>query len=97
MRFIKDKEVLLSIWNAYLYSDELKIQLEKYHNTEKYEEIEIDIQLAKERKPIAVPLYDFYAPRTQYTFSLLENCKKTASAMEEAIAKIETMMYKEKK
>ncbi|MDR0682173.1 MAG: hypothetical protein LBG15_10060 [Dysgonamonadaceae bacterium] len=34
MRFVKDKEVLLSIWNAYFYLEALKIQQEKYRNTE---------------------------------------------------------------
>ncbi|MDR1348004.1 MAG: hypothetical protein LBJ63_06185 [Prevotellaceae bacterium] len=48
-----------------------------------------EIQLKKERKPVAVPMYDFYTSSMAYTFDMLGRCKRATSALEEAIAKIE--------
>ncbi|MDR0732923.1 MAG: hypothetical protein LBF08_02505 [Dysgonamonadaceae bacterium] len=92
MRFVKDKAILLSIWAAYYDLDGLEMHLDKYHNNEKYAELTKEMQLKREGKPIAVPLYDFYTSRAEYTLSLLQNCKSAKSSLEEAIAKIETIL-----
>jgi hypothetical protein len=86
MRFIKDKEVLLSVWNAYVRLERLKIHLDDPHNKEKYEESKKELQFGKEE---AAPMYDFYASPNGHTFDLLNICNIAKSALEKAIAKIE--------
>jgi hypothetical protein len=89
MRFIKDKNMLLAIWRAYMKLKIQEIHLDVYHNRDKLEELKKAIQLQKEGKPAAVPMYDFYVSPLEYTFSLLHGCEIAKSSLEEAIAKIE--------
>jgi hypothetical protein len=89
MRFIKDKEVLLSIWDAYSDLEKEEIQLDLYHNKDKFEELKKEMQLEKEGKPVAVPMYDFYTSPVKYSFQLLRRSQMVKVTLEEAIAKIE--------
>ncbi|MDR1199588.1 MAG: hypothetical protein LBK94_11380 [Prevotellaceae bacterium] len=92
MRYIKGKEVLVSIWDAYSDLETYKLQLMDYHNKEKYEEGKREMQLKQEGKPIAVPMYGFYTSQMKYTFDMLDGCKRAVSALENAIEKIETVL-----
>ncbi|MDR0421081.1 MAG: hypothetical protein LBH30_06515 [Prevotellaceae bacterium] len=91
MRFVKDKEVLLSLWNAYIRIEETKMDMD-IHNREKYEEIKKEKMLEQAGKPVAVPMYDFYTLRLEYTLGVLYGCKNTKSTLEEALAKIDTAL-----
>jgi hypothetical protein len=88
MRFIKDKDILLSIWDAYYNLEMCEFQLVNYHNKEKYEEVKKEMQLKKEGKPVAVPMYDFYTSEMSFTFDMLDGCKRALSALEKGIARI---------
>jgi hypothetical protein len=89
MRFIKNKEILLSIWDAYSNLEKEEIQLDLYHNKDKFTELKKEMQLEKEGKPVAVPMYDFYTSPIKYSFQLLYRSKMVKSTLEETIAKIE--------
>jgi hypothetical protein len=88
MRFIKDKEVLLSIRDAYANLEMYKFQLEEFHNKEKCAEVKKEMQMEEKGISIDVPLYGFYASKMTYTVG----CKTTKSGLEEVIAKIETVL-----
>jgi hypothetical protein len=92
MRFVKDKEVLLSIWTAYVWIEEVKMNLMNVFHKEKHEEIKKEKMLEQAGKPIAVPMYDFYTLRMEYTLGLLHECKNIKSVLKEALAKIETVL-----
>jgi hypothetical protein len=73
MRFIKNKEVLLSIWDAYANLEKEKIQSDIYHN---------------KGKRVVVSIYDFYTSPLKYSFQLLRRSREVKSALEDAIAEI---------
>jgi hypothetical protein len=89
MRFIKNKEVLLAIWDAYSNLEKEEIQVDLYHNKDKFEELKKEMQLKKEGKPVAVPMYDYYTSPIEYSFQLLRRSKLVKAALEETIVKIE--------
>jgi hypothetical protein len=93
MRLIKDKKVLIFIWDAYSNLETYELQLKEYHNKEKYEESKREMQLKKEGKPVAVPMYDFYTSQMTYTFDMLGRCKRAVSALEEALSKIKEELW----
>jgi hypothetical protein len=94
MRFIKDKDVLLSVWKAYAFLAEHKMLWENYHNKYKIEEVIKELKLAREGKPVAVPMYEFYASPSEYPATMLYNCNDVVLALKEAVAKIATAREK---
>ncbi|MDR2121108.1 MAG: hypothetical protein LBP64_09605 [Tannerella sp.] len=94
MRFITDKDVLLSVWKAYAFLEEHKEMWEVHHNKYKLEETTKELKLMREGKPVAVPMYEFYASPIEYTTNMLYNCNDVAWMLKEAAAKITSVREK---
>ena len=90
MRLVKDEDLLLRIWSAYSWLDNMKNQVDNFYNNEKKEATKKEIAEKKAGKNPVAPLYDFYTyDEGGYTYSLLHTCRQTKAVLEETIAKIE--------
>ena len=86
MRLMNDKELLVSIWEAYRSLDGLKLSTEKCYQI-KLDESNKEDELRMEGKPVAVPMYNFY--NSSLPYEMLQNCEKVSRDLREITDKLE--------
>ena len=86
MRQIKDKELLLSLWETYNQLDDLKLFLDICFQT-KREEAMKELQLIVNGKPSAIPMQTFYA--TDLPQAMVQRCDNVAKTLQETVAKLD--------
>jgi hypothetical protein len=86
MRLIDDKELLQSLWEAYLYLEIIRGYVNEYYALKKAQGIK-ETQLELEGKVFPIPLYDFFISYTN--FGALEGCKGLSKELKETVQKLE--------
>ncbi|MDR2681318.1 MAG: hypothetical protein LBC47_10975 [Tannerella sp.] len=86
MRLIDDKELLQSLWEAYLYLEIIRGYVNEYYTLKKAQGIK-ETQLELEGKVFPIPLYDFFISYTN--FGALEGCKSLSKKLKETVLKLE--------
>ena len=86
MRLINDKELLQSIWAAYLHLEFCKLRVNEYFEL-KREACVKENQLELDGTPSQIPFYDFFVINTN--FGALEECKDVSNELKATIEKLE--------
>jgi len=93
MRLVKDKELLLSIWNAYTDLNELKEGFD-WHEKIKWDFMKEDFSafdfFKGETKKDFIPMHTYYSLGIPY--GLLKGCEETLTSTREAIGKLKESM-----
>jgi|GEM_PF-1181165 len=87
MRLMDNKELLLSIWKAYTYLDEVKDIIAMGYQF-KFEEVKRELHLLPEERQKNIPMYTFYT-QTGWTLEFQRLWKESAEMLKETIKKIE--------
>ena len=85
MRLMNDKELLQSMWQAYLDMESCRLAIDLYY-TAKLEEAKKENQLENESKSIRfpIPLYDFFK-----AYFIGDDCEKTSKELKEIVKRLE--------
>lgn len=86
MRLISDKELQLSIWEAYSQIEDFQSEFLAYYQYKKdkmYQEIELKLS----GKTTTILMYDFFI--TGYALNLQERCKKKLKILKETVTIVE--------
>ena len=91
LRFIKDKELILSIWETYEGFSNLEKQLEWVAHA-KWEDVKKEISLIvdNDMEMVGVPLYLFYV--TEMPYDALKPCEKLIDEVKKLISKLEIIL-----
>jgi len=84
MRLINNKELMLSIWDAYSDIDFFQTEFQSYYQY-KTDKLESELQLSGKTKTIL--MYDFFI--TGYPINLQDRCKTNLKYLKETVAKID--------
>ena len=87
MRLMNDKELLLSIWEAYTFMDESKI-LAEIGLQFKIEEIKKELPLIAAGKKDFIPMYTYYTA-TDWAYDMHRLCQETSEILKETVLKLE--------
>ena len=90
MRLIDDKEILQSIWKAYLNIEEVRFDVNSYYETKK-EYLAKEVPLLLEGNPVSIPLYDFFVIFAKH--GALEECREMSGELKKTIVKLEKSKY----
>ena len=85
MHQIKDKELLLSIWDAYGQVESLKYNIETAFQIKREVQMRDEILLA-EGKPVVVPMEIFY--KYDQASSIVYTCQYTSERLKETLSKL---------
>jgi hypothetical protein len=85
MRLMDDRDLLLTVWDAYAELDWLRLELNEC-NQLKMEDIRKYIQLLAEGTP-HIPMYNFYISNIPYKMAY--NCEETSKILKESLEKLE--------
>jgi len=86
MRQIKNKELLLSIWEAYSIIEMASLNLDMYFRR-KEEEVVKNRQLLAEGKTVDAPMYDFHT--SGIPFEMVRWSRQTSEIIKETLSKFE--------
>ena len=93
MRLMKDRELLLTVWNAYAELEGLRLELNDCTQIKK-EEIRKEIQMFSEGTP-HIPMYKFYLSNIPYKMQY--NSEETSKILKESLEKLEKSFNIKKK
>ncbi|GAB6007866.1 hypothetical protein [Dysgonomonas reticulitermitis] len=90
MRFIKDKEVLRSIWEAYSDMEQLKLVLDMYFQQKKEEGFK-EYLLEMEGTPVSIPMYNFYM--SEFDLEVLRICNNASEKLKAISIKLNKKVF----
>ena len=88
MRLMNDRELLLTVWNAYAELEGLSVELNDCTQIKK-EEIRKEIKMFSEGTP-HIPMYNFYLSNIPYKMPY--NSDETSKILKEALEKMEKIL-----
>ena len=86
MRLVENKDLLQSVWHAYLSLEKITMSLSSYYHI-KSEECKKNNQLEIAGVPYPIPMYDFYC--NYAGFGALEGCKGVSEMLKAIVLKLE--------
>ena len=91
MRLIDDKDLLQSIWKAYLSLENARHSLWFYFENKK-KQLDVEIPLILKGNSVSIPLYDFFIIYNSDTH-MAKNCRITSGKFKTTIEKLEKSKY----
>ena len=86
MRLMDDKELLLSIWEAYTYMNEVKTLLELGFQL-KFEEVKKELPLIADGRTDFIPMYTYYIA-TDWAYNMPRLCTEVSDVLKETVLKL---------
>jgi len=89
MSLLSNKELLLSIWEAYDQIEDFQSEFQTYYQYKK-DKFTQEYELQMREKKTAILMYDFFI--TEYPVNLQQRCKRNLKTLKEIVSKLEEEM-----